>query len=102
MSVIHSLNYLNGQSRLAGRDITIGTLVRKVADEGIDAFCESREISRIEVRDALKYCMNEGCVPAFATFCEGCKKNSNYSQRESAKKFWEIARNFYDKEFRED
>ncbi len=102
MSIIHNLNYLNGQSRLAGHDITVGMVVRKVATDGIDAFCESHEFSRIELRDALKYCMNEWCVSSFATFCEGCTKNPYYSQRESSRKFWEIARSVYNKEFSEE
>ncbi len=101
MSVIHNINYRNGQSRLVGRDITVGMVVRQIASDGVDTFCENKEISRREVRDALKYCMNEGCVPAFATFCEGCRKNPNYSRKESAENFWEVARNFYDKEFQE-
>ncbi len=102
MSIIHNINYRNGQPRLVGRDITVGMVVRQVANDGVDTFCENKGISRIEVRDALKYCMNEGCVPAFATFCEGCRKNPNYSRKESARNFWEVARNFYDKEFREE
>ncbi len=102
MSVTHNLSYMNGQPRLVGRDTTVGMVVRKVANDGIDSFCESKGISIREVRDALKYCMNEGCVSSFATFCEGCRKNPHYSRKESSIKFWEVARDFYDREFREE
>src|SRR3989344_5553409 len=98
MVVTHDLRSLDGQPRLDGRDVTVAIIVRGVANEGVNEFCGSYDLSREEVEEALKYCMNECCVRTFAAYCNGCTKNPRYFGRKSGMKFWEIARCVYNGE----
>ena len=102
MTVTHGLKYLNGQPRLAGRDVIIAAVVVRVANQGVEGFCKSYAVSRREVEGALRYCMQEACVSSFASFCNGCRKNPLYSKRESGKSFWCLAREAYCKEFNDE
>lgn len=90
MPVISDKDIMHGEPTLAGHRINVAHVVANVNESGLEHYVENFNISKKNVIEAIEYCKDEMCESAI-TYCQGCRKNKNYSGDE----LWKIAAETY-------